>query len=268
MKDPYSYNRDSITVKTPEELVIMRRANKIVADVLLLLEKYVLDGTSTYVLDKVAEEYCRDHHARPAFKGYRGFPGTLCTSINNEVVHGIPSKKRILHNGDIVSIDFGVVFKGFFGDAAVTLPVGEISSEVQRLLDVTKVSLWKGIEQVRVNNRVSDISRAVQNYVESHGFSVVRQFVGHGIGSQLHEPPDVPNYVQQNTSSPRLVEGMTLAIEPMVNLGTERVNTLKDGWTVVTADGKPSAHFEHTVAVTNDGPLVLSVAGTVEAPLV
>lgn len=247
-----------ITVKTPAEIQLMLAANQIVAGVLELLQQKVKPGLTTLQLDRWAEEYCRDHKGKPAFKGYRGFPGSLCVSINEEVVHGIPSKKVILKEGDIVSVDFGVKYQGFYGDAAVTIPVGKISPESSRLLEVTRESLDRAIAQVKIGNRVSDISRAVQGFVEDNGFSVVRQFVGHGIGSSLHESPEVPNYVQKNASSPRIREGMVFAIEPMVNAGTYKVKVLKDDWTVVTADRKPSAHFEHSVAATEDGPYILS----------
>ena len=236
----------------------MYEANQIVAGVLDLLQRQIQAGLSTMQLDRWAEEYCRDHKGEPAFKGYRGFPASLCVSINEEVVHGIPSKKVILKEGDIVSVDFGVKYKGFYGDAAVTIPVGQISAENKKLLQVTRESLECAIDQVKIGNRVSDISRAVQTIVEKNGFSVVRQFVGHGIGSSLHESPEVPNYVQKNFPSPRIREGMVFAIEPMVNAGTYKVKVLKDDWTVVTADRKPSAHFEHSVAATVDGPYILS----------
>lgn len=247
----------AVTIKTPEEIRLMYQANQIVAGVLGLLKSRITPGVSTFQLDKWAEEYCCDHQAKPAFKGYRGFPASLCASINEEVVHGIPSKKRILRDGDIVSLDFGTLYQGFYGDAAITVPVGEVSPEVTRLLEVTEASLYKGIEQAVIGNRVADISRAVQQCAEAGGFSVVRQFVGHGIGVHLHEPPEVPNYVQRQ-ASPRLMEGLVLAIEPMVNLGAARVKILNDQWTVITADKKPSAHFEHSVAVTKDGPFILS----------
>lgn len=248
---------NAITLKTPDQIKIMHQANKIVAGVLYLLKTRIVEGLSTFALDKLAEEYCRDHGAIPAFKGYKGFPASLCASINEEVVHGIPSKHKLLRNGDIVSLDFGTLYKGFYGDAAITVPVGNIQPNVQLLLDVTRDSLARGIEQAQIGNRISDISRAIQGYNEAHGFSVVRQFVGHGIGSKLHEPPEIPNYVQRQ-ASPRLMEGMVLAIEPMVNIGVAKVKILGDQWTVVTADRKPSAHFEHSVAITKDGPLILS----------
>jgi methionyl aminopeptidase len=250
-------SENAITLKSPDEIALMHQANRIVAGVHNLLRDHVAEGVTTHKLDKLAEEYCRDHGAVPAFKGYKGFPASLCASVNEEVVHGIPSKKKHLRNGDIISLDFGTLYKGFYGDAAVTVAVGKIPDKVQQLLDVTYEALMKGIEQVVIGNRISDISRAVQNYSEAHGFSVVRQFVGHGIGSQLHEPPEIPNYVQRQVS-PRLREGMVLAIEPMVNLGVAKVKILRDQWTVITADKKPSAHFEHSVAVTKDGPLILS----------
>lgn len=248
----------AITVKTAEEIGIMFEANQIVAGVLNLLRQEIRPGLTTLRLDRWAEEYCRDHHGEPAFKGYRGFPGSLCVSINEEVVHGIPSKKVILREGDIVSVDFGVLFKGFFGDAAVTIPVGNVSPQKEKLMRVTRESLELAIHQVQVGNRVSDISRAVQVHVEKNGFSVVRQFVGHGIGTNLHESPEVPNYVQNKRPSPRIIEGMVLAIEPMVNAGTSNVKVLRDNWTVVTADRQPSAHFEHSVAATDNGPFILS----------
>ncbi|WP_456385566.1 type I methionyl aminopeptidase [Desulfolithobacter sp.] len=247
----------TIIVKTPEEIEIMYRANQIVAGVLSLLEERIRPGLTTLKLDRWAEEYCRDLGAVPAFKGYRGFPGSLCVSINEQVVHGIPSRKVVVREGDIVSVDFGVLYQGFYGDSAVTIPVGEIGQLKRKLLEVTRESLEKAIAQVKVGKRITDISRAVQVHAEKHGFSVVRHFVGHGIGTSLHEGPEVPNYVQKQPS-PRILEGMVLAIEPMVNVGTHKVKVLKDRWTVVTADHKPSAHFEHSVAATKEGPLVLS----------
>ena len=236
----------------------MRRANQIVAGALNMLQEKAAAGISTWQLDAWAEDYARQHGATPAFKGYHGFPGSLCVSLNEQVVHGIPSKKVLLAEGDIVSIDFGVCYKGFFGDAAVTLTIGEIDAKRAELLKVTRESLYRGIEQARVGNRINDISVAVQTHVEKHGFSVVRQFVGHGIGAALHEGPEVPNYGSDDKRTPRIMAGMVLAIEPMVNLGTYEVRVLKDGWTVVTKDRSPSAHFEHSVAVTESGPLILS----------
>lgn len=247
-----------ITVKSAAEIETMQRANAIVAGVLSLLQKQIVPGLTTLQMDTWAETYCRDHGAEPAFKGYHGFPGSLCVSINEQVVHGIPSTKVKVRDGDIVSVDFGTKYKGFYGDSAVTIAVGNISKENQLLLQVTSDALERGIDQVQIGKRISDVSAAVQKHVEAHGFSVVRQFVGHGIGSSLHEGPEVPNFVQKKQGSPRIVEGMAIAIEPMVNAGTHKVNILKDGWTVVTADRKASAHFEHSVAATTDGPIVLS----------
>ncbi len=235
----------------------MEDANRIVAEVLMMLQTKVEAGITTFELDRLAEELCLKRKALPAFKGYRGFPGSLCVSINEEVVHGIPSRKRKLKKGDIISVDFGTLYKGYYGDSAVTIPVGKIDGVKDKLLRITEESLHKAIEQVREGNRIADVSAAVQDHVENNGFSIVRQFVGHGIGTSLHEGPEIPNFVQDN-SSPRLKEGMVLAIEPMVNAGTHKVKVLRDGWTVVTSDKKPSAHFEHSVAVTSNGPLVLS----------
>jgi len=247
----------SIIIKSPDEINSMFEANQIVAEVLCLLQEIVEPGITTYELDKIAEDLCVKRKAKPAFKGYRGFPGCLCLSVNEEVVHGIPSRKRKVIKGDILSVDFGVLFKGFFGDSAITLPVGPIGSDKKKLLQVTEQSLILAIDQVQIGNRISDISKVVQEHVESNGFSVVRQFVGHGIGTSLHEGPEIPIYVQRDRS-PRIVAGMVLAIEPMVNMGTHKVSVLKDGWTVVTNDKKCSAHFEHSVAATIDGPFVLS----------
>jgi len=250
-------NGKSIMIKSPDEIQIMAEANRIVAEVLVLLEKTVEPGITTYELDRLAEELCTARGALPAFKGYRGFPGSLCVSINEEVVHGIPSRKRRLKKGDIISVDFGTLFRGYYGDSAVTIPVGRVDGITHKLLKVTEESLELAIAQVQVGNRIADISAAVQNHIEKNGFSVVRQFVGHGIGTSLHEGPEIPNFVQDG-SSPRLLEGMVLAIEPMVNIGTHKVKVLRDGWTVITSDRKASAHFEHSVAVTATGPLVLS----------
>ncbi len=247
-----------VTLKTASEIQIMNEANQIVGDTLNMLREKAVPGASTWQLDSWAEEHARRYGATPAFKGYHGFPGSLCVSLNEQVVHGIPSKKIVLQEGDILSIDFGVRYKGFFGDAAITLAIGKISAEKMNLLKVTRESLYKGIEQARVGNRINDISAAIQNHVEKHGFSVVRQFVGHGIGTELHEGPEVPNYSIENKRTPRIMAGMVLAIEPMINLGTYEVKVLKDGWTVITKDKLPSAHFEHSIAVTEDGPLILS----------
>ncbi len=235
----------------------MHRANVLVARVLGRLRDAVRPGVSTAALDEIAEETIRSAGAVPAFKGYRGFPASLCVSINDEVVHGIPSRKRVVREGDIVSLDVGTVVDGFCGDGAVTVPVGDVSKKTEKLLRVTEDALLKGIEQVRKGNRVSDIGHAVQRYVESQGFAVVRDFVGHGIGTQMHEEPQVPNYGEPGRGQ-RLLPGMVLAIEPMVNAGKHSVKVLSDNWTVVTLDGSYSAHFEHSVAVTDNGPWILS----------
>lgn len=246
-----------IVCKSRHELEKMKAANQIVAQVLRHLHGIVKPGVSTLELDEAAEGMIREAGGAPAFKGYQGFPASVCTSVNEEIVHGIPRAERILNDGDIVAVDVGVYYQGFFGDAALTIPVGSISPELQRLLDVTRCSLYQGIEQVRVGNRVSDISSAIQKYVEAHGFSVVREFVGHGIGRSLHEEPQVPNFGTPGRG-PRLVEGMVLAIEPMVNSNGPEARILEDRWTAVTVDGGYSAHFEHSVAVTGNGPWILS----------
>jgi methionyl aminopeptidase len=235
----------------------MARANQIVAETLTMLKERIEPGVSTWQLDSWAEDYCRKCQSVPAFKGYRGFPGSLCVSLNEQVVHGIPSRKIILREGDIVSIDFGVKYKGYFGDSAITVPVGSVDNDVKNLLQVTEESLYKGIEQARPGNRIDDISSAVQKHVEKFGYSVVRKFVGHGIGADLHEAPEIPNYHRKKRTA-RILPGMVLAIEPMINLGTHEVKVLKDGWTVITRDGQPSAHFEHSIAVTEGDPVILS----------
>jgi methionyl aminopeptidase len=245
-----------IVCKSPAEIERMRAANALVADVLAELATMVAPGVTTVDLDEAAERLVRAGGAEPAFKGYRGYPRTLCASINEQVVHGIPSK-RVLIEGDIISLDMGVKLNGFYGDSAVTVPVGRVSEEAATLLRVTRESLEMGIAQVRLGGRISDIGHAIQQHVEAHGLSVVREFVGHGIGSALHEEPQIANYGEPGRG-PRLAEGMTLAIEPMVNVGRPAVKVLADGWTAVTKDGSLSAHFEHTVAVTKSGPLVLT----------
>jgi len=247
----------NIVIKSYDEIQLMHEANQIVAETLTMLQNTVDAGITTWELDKLAEELCLSRKAKPAFKGYRGFPGSLCVSVNEEVVHGIPSRKKKLKKGDIISIDFGVLFKGYYGDSAITLPVGKIADGVQKLLITTERCLDKGIEQAVVGNRIGDVSKAIQDHVEGNGFSVVRQFVGHGIGTELHEAPEIPNFFQGERTV-RLLAGMVLAIEPMVNMGTHKVKVLRDGWTVITNDKKPSAHFEHSIAVTENGPLILS----------
>jgi methionyl aminopeptidase len=234
----------------------MRAANQLVADVLADLAGMVAPGVTTADLDREAERLVRAAGAEPAFKGYRGYPCTLCASVNEQVVHGIPSARPLVE-GDIISLDMGVKLNGFYGDSAVTVPVGRVAPAVATLLRVTQEALGKGIDQVRLGGRVSDIGHAIQKHVEANGFSVVREFVGHGIGAALHEEPQIANYGEPGRG-PRLAEGMTLAIEPMVNMGRPAVKVLADGWTAVTRDGSLSAHFEHTVAVTNSGPLVLT----------
>jgi methionyl aminopeptidase len=236
----------------------MRAAGRLVGDVLTALAARVAPGVATVELDEIAEGLIADAGAVAAFKGYRGYPATICASINEEVIHGIPSSRRVLHEGDIVSIDVGVSLGGYYGDSAVTLPVGRVSEEAATLLRVTEESLYKAIEHARPGYRVSDISHAVQRHVEGYGFSVVREFVGHGIGQQMHEDPQVPNYGEPGRG-PRLAAGMVLAIEPMVNAGRAAVKVLPDGWTAVTRDRSLSAHFEHTVAVTAEGPWILTM---------
>jgi len=245
-----------INLKSRREIQIMREASRIVAEVLEELRRYCRVGITTRELDRVAEEKTSQHGAEPAFKGYRGYPKALCASINQQVVHGIPGDVT-LKDGDIVGLDFGVNYKGYFGDAAITVPVGEVSWETKKLLRITEECLYLGIEQMVPGNHLSDLSRAIQTHAENNSFSLVKEFGGHGIGKNLHEDPMVLNYVV-NGRGIRLREGLVLAVEPMVNVGTDKVQILSDGWTVVTADGKPSAHFEHTVAVTGNGPEILT----------
>ncbi len=248
-----------IVLKTSRELAIMKQACAISAGALQTVAKAVEPGGSTAELDRLAEEYIRSMGAVPNFKNYQGYPATACISINNEVIHGIPSKQRILKEGDIVSVDLGAMYEGYHGDNAATFAVGDVSPEAKRLMDVTRESLYEGINAARAGGRIGDISHAVQSYVEANGFSVVRQFVGHGVGTKLHEEPEVPNFGKAGHGI-RLMPGMTLAIEPMVNMGDYQVKVLKDGWTTVTADGSLSAHFEHTVVITEDGPKIMTVA--------
>ncbi len=235
----------------------MRRAGRLVAETLDKLQAAVKPGMSTADLDRIAYEHITKHGGTPSFKGYHGFPASICTSVNDEVVHGIPSKRRILEEGDIVSIDCGAIIGGWHGDAAVTVPVGHTTPEMDRLLEVTKKSLYKGIEQAVPGRHLGDVSAAIQRYVEKHGYSVVREYVGHGIGRQMHEEPQVPNWGTPGRGM-LLKEGMALALEPMVNAGKADVRVLKDDWTVVTQDGEWSAHFEHTVALTGNGPEILT----------
>ncbi|MDA8235077.1 MAG: type I methionyl aminopeptidase [Clostridia bacterium] len=245
-----------ISFKSERELNYMRDAGRVVAETHREIAKATQVGVTTNELDQIAEDYISKQGAQAAFKGYHGYPACICASINEEVVHGIPSLRR-LESGDIISIDIGAVINGYYGDGAATLPVGDIDSEAARLLKVTEESLYRGIEQGLDGNRLSDISHAVQSYVEGNGFAVVRDYVGHGIGSSMHEEPQVPNFGKPGRG-PRLRPGMTLAIEPMVNLGSYEVKTLADNWTVVTVDKSLSAHFEHTIAITLDGPEILT----------
>lgn len=251
-----------ILIKSKNEIEKIRESAQIVAETLQLVKRHAKPGVTTLELDKIAEDYILSNDAVPAFKGYSqggadGFPGTICASIDQEIVHGIPSD-RVLLNGEIISIDIGVIKNRYFGDAALTTGVGEISDEKQRLMDVTEKSLYIGIEQAKKDNHIGDISAAVQEYVESQGFSVVRALCGHGVGRKLHEDPQIPNYGRRGTG-PKIKNGMTIAIEPMVNTGTYNVTVAKDGWTVITADNLPSAHFEHTLAIINGKPEILSI---------
>ncbi len=245
-----------IILKSDRELQYLYDAGQIVAKTHQEVAKAVKPGVTTLELDRVAEEYILKCQARPAFKGYNGFTGSICASINEEVVHGIPGLRQV-NSGDIISIDIGAISNGYVGDAAVTLPVGEIDEEAQRLMAVTEQALYEGIKQAVVNNRLSDISHAIQTYAESNGFSVVKDFVGHGIGRSMHEDPQVPNFGPPGRG-PRLKTGMALAIEPMVNVGADEVETMLDNWTVLTSDRKRSAHFEHSIAITEDGPWILT----------
>jgi len=248
-----------ITLKSKEELKFLREAGQIVAEVLEELREIIITSSriTTQELDRLAESLILKRRAKPAFKGYRGFPSSLCTSVNEQVVHGIPGPYR-LRSGDIISLDLGVKFNGYYGDAAITVTVGEVSDEVKRLLQITEGALYRGIKQAKAGNKLSDISYAIQSYVEENGFSVVRDLVGHGIGKSLHEEPAVPNFGEPR-QGPLLKKGMTLAIEPMVNTKSFKVKTKKDNWTVVTADGKPSAHFEHTIAIRGSKPEILTL---------
>jgi methionyl aminopeptidase len=248
----------AIVCKSQSEIEKMQRSGHVVRQVLDELRAMVAPGVTTMDLEKTADRRIKEFGAKPAFKGYYNYPCVLCTSVNEEIVHGIPSAKRVLKDGDIVSIDCGVVMDGYYGDAAVTVAVGDsVSPERKKLMDVTEQSLYKAIEQVKLGNSISDIGAAVQEFVEANGFSVVREFVGHGIGTKLHEEPQVPNFKVRGADT-RLREGMVLAIEPMVNSGRPEAKVLDDKWTAVTADGSSSAHFEHCVAVTRNGPLILT----------
>ena len=246
-----------IILKSNDEITLMKKAGKIVGETLLLLEKEVKPGVTTAELDMMAEEFITKHGAKPSFKGLYGFPSSLCISVNEQVIHGIPGNYS-LQEGDIVSIDCGACIEGFHGDAARTFPVGNVSEAAQKLIDITEQSFFEGIKYAKEGNRLSDISHGIQSYVEAAGFSVVRDFVGHGIGREVHEDPNVPNFGKCG-KGPKLLEGMVLAIEPMVNAGTYKVKTLRDRWTVVTADKSLSAHYENTVAILSDGPEILTL---------
>lgn len=247
----------AIAIKTPLEIEKMRKSGILLRQVHQAVSEAVKPGATTMDLERVAEARIRDLGAMPAFKGYNGYPACLCTSVNSEVIHGIPSDKRVLVEGDVVSVDCGLILEGYYSDAAVTYPVGRLSMEARKLLDVTKASLEQAIHEVQVGQTLGDIGAAVQEMCEAEGFGVVREFVGHGIGKNMHEDPQVPNYGRRGKGT-KLKAGMVLAIEPMINAGSAEVKVLKDGWTAVTVDGSLSAHFEHTVAVTTNGPLVLT----------
>ena len=251
-----------IHYKTSNEIDLIRQSGEILSRAHAEVAKLVAPGVSTAALDKVAEEYILDHEGEPSFKGYNGFPGSLCISINEQVVHGIPGSHQ-LESGDIVSIDCGVLYKGFHSDAAYTYPVGEVKAEMRNLLKVTRESLYLGIKNAKTGNRIGDIGFAIQNYIEDYGFSVVRELVGHGIGKTLHESPEVPNYGKRGRGT-KLKTGLILAIEPMVNMGTRNVVQEADGWTIRTQDHQPSAHFEHTVAVMNGTPEILTTHKYIE----
>ena len=249
-----------VHIRTESEINKISKSCQIVADTLLMLEDYVHEGMKISKLDSLAEEFIRSHGAKPAFKGYMGFPSTLCVSVDDEVVHGIPND-RILKEGQIVGIDCGALKNGYYGDHAKTFIVGDVNSEIHKLVNTTKESLLLGISEAKIGNYISDIGYAIQSYAENNGFSVVRELVGHGIGTNLHEEPQVPNYGIPKQGH-KIKEGMCIAIEPMINLGEKEIKTDEDGWTIRTQDGKVSAHFEHTIAITNNGPVILSKASS------
>ena len=246
-----------IQLKNSQQISAMMEAGRITGEALLLAREHIREGVSTFEIDKIIREYIERCGAKPSFLGYGGFPGSACISINDEVIHGIPSKSRILKEGDIVKVDVGAFYKGFHGDSARTIPVGRVSDEAEKLIRVTRESFFAGVENMKVGNRIGDIGAAIQKCVENEGYSVVRRYIGHGIGRDLHEQPDVPNYGTAGRGT-RLCAGMVLAIEPMVNVGTFEVKELPDGWTVKTLDGSLSAHYENTVALTSDGVLILT----------
>lgn len=254
-----------IQLKTQEEIELIRQSSLLVGKTLAEVARHLRPGVTTLHIDGIAETFIRDHGGIPAFKGFHGFTGTLCTSVNAEVVHGIPGNYEI-KDGDVVSVDCGVILNGWYGDSAYTIPVGTVKPEVLQLLRVTKESLYKGIEKVAAGNRLGDVSEAIQSHAEKHGYGVVRELVGHGIGRNLHEPPEVPNFGRRG-SGPKLSEGLVIAIEPMINMGTKSVRHERDGWTITTADGKPSAHFEHTVALSQGKAEILSSFDEIEQVL-
>ena len=247
-----------IQLKNPQQIKEMMEAGRITGEALLVARENIREGISTYELDKIIRNHIEKSGAKPSFLGYHGFPGSACISINDEVIHGIPSKKRILQEGDVVKIDVGAFYKGYHGDAARTIPVGKVSEEAEKLIRVTRESFFKGIEKLQVGNRLGDVGHAIDAHVVANGFSTVKRYIGHGIGHDLHESPDVPNYGTEGRGT-RLCQGLTLAIEPMVNIGGEGVKEMSDGWTVKTADGTLSAHYENTVALTSEGVLVLTM---------
>jgi methionyl aminopeptidase len=247
-----------IQLKNSAQISAMIEAGRITGEALLLAREHVREGVSTYELDKLIREYIERSGAKPSFLGYAGFPGSACISINDEVIHGIPSKKKILHEGDIVKIDVGAFYGGFHGDSARTIPVGQVSDEAIKLIEVTRDSFFAGVEQMKIGNRIGDVGSAIQGCVENAGFSVVRRYIGHGVGRELHEQPDVPNYGTAGRGT-RLCAGMTLAIEPMVNVGSEKVYEMPDGWTVKTEDRSLSAHYENTVALTSEGVIITTL---------
>ena len=248
--------KNPIRIKSPEEIDVLRQGGRILSSIVKEVTRSLKSGMTTQEIDQLTEKLMAEHHVLPAFKGYRGFPACTCLSINQEVVHGIPGNRKI-KDGDIVSIDVGIIYKNFYSDTAVTVGIGKIPARIQELLEVTRQSLHQGIAQAKVNNHLSDISHAVQTFVEAHHFSVVRDYVGHGIGTSLHEEPEIPNFGPAH-NGPLLKSGMVFAIEPMVNLGTWQTRITEDGWTVETVDGSPSAHFEHTIVVTESGPEILT----------
>ena len=250
--------KHGIILKTPDEIAKLRTAAATTMEILLKIAEQVAPGMTGLDVDKLARSYCKEYGVKPAFLGYGGFPGAICVSVNEEVVHGLPTKKKVFKEGDIVSLDFGAIVDGWIGDVAVTVPVGKVSERAQKLIDVTRESLYKGIGAAKAGGKLIDISRAIQRYVESHGFNVTRGYAGHGIGRSLHEEPQITNYVYKGYPDITLEPGMTFAIEPMVNEGTGKVKVKRDRWTVVTKDGKLSAHFEHDVAITEEGTIIMS----------